>query len=265
MRHAVVATLATLAIVMSACASEPQGSHTDPDQVDAVEAPEEGACRVLTPSDAAKPVNATKTVACGERHTAETFSVTELPEDFEDAAHDDPSVGEYAHRHCSTRFRKFLGADASQALRTTLSWAWFRPSRSAWAEGARWIRCDVLGGHMESDSLTALPGTAEGLLSGRPKDRWLVCARGQSFASATKVPCSEGHNWRAVTTIKVGEPEDAYPGDAEVAERSDDFCESSVHAWLNYPADYEFAITWFGQEQWETGNRLSVCWAGTTE
>lgn len=265
MRHAVVALLATFAVLTSGCVSEPQGSNTDPDQVDAVEPPSEGVCRVLTPADATKPVNATQSVPCNERHTAETFLVTELPDDLADVTHDDSRVAETAHGTCGRRFRKFVGADASHSLRTTLSWAWFRPSRSAWDEGARWLRCDVIGGHVESESLSALPATTKGLLSGRPKDRWLVCAAGRSFKSAEKVPCSEGHHWRAATTIKVGEPEDPYPGDAEVARRTDSFCENSIHAWLNYPADYDFAITWFGQDQWEAGNRLSVCWARTTD
>lgn len=259
------AVVALVALVLSACASEPQGSNTDPAAVDAVEPPEEGTCRALTTADLTEPVNATRTVPCNDRHTAETYHVAELPKEFDDLTHDDPALGRFAYQRCSKQFRNYLGLDARQALRTILTWVWFRPSQQAWEDGARWIRCDVVGGHAESEKLRRLPGTTESLFAGRAKDEWVACASGRPFSSAEKVPCSEPHDWRAVTSIKVAEPEDPYPGDATVATRSDSFCESSVHAWLNYPDDFEFAVTWFGEQQWQAGNRFSVCWAQTTD
>lgn len=259
------AVAALVALVLTGCASEPQGSNTDPAAVDAVEPPEAGACRVLTTADLAQPVNATRTVPCNDRHTAETYHVAELPEKFDDLTHDDPALGRFAHQRCGKKLRKHLGVDASQALRTILTWAWFRPSQQAWGEGARWIRCDVVGGHADAEKLKNLPGTTKSMLAGRGKDEWMVCAAGRPFDAAEKVACSEPHDWRAVTTIKVAEPGDPYPGDATVATRSDSFCENSVRAWLGYPDDFEFAITWFGEQQWRAGNRLSVCWAQTKD
>ena len=41
----------------------------------------------------------------------------------------------------------------------------------------------------------------------------MACVEGPSVAGSTKIPCTEAHDWRAVTTIKLGEPADAYPGD----------------------------------------------------
>lgn len=260
-----VVAVVLAALVLAGCSTEPQGSNTDPAQVDAVEPPTNGACRALTPADVQKSANATRTVACSQRHTAETFHVAELGEEYDDLESGDPAVAAFANQRCTNRFLKHLGATESQALRTTLSWVWFRPSRRAWQDGARWIRCDVIGGHTTSDSFRPLPPTTEGLLAGRPDDRWVACADGKDFERAEKVPCSKEHDWRAVTAIKVGEPDAPYPGDEVVAARTDRFCESSVHAWLNYPADYEFGITWFEQSQWEAGNRLSVCWAKTSE
>ena len=43
---------------------------------DAVEVPETGVCRMLTPDDVAMPANATKTVGCDQEHTAETFAAS---------------------------------------------------------------------------------------------------------------------------------------------------------------------------------------------
>jgi hypothetical protein len=263
LRTRVVPLLAALALTLSACGDD-QGGNTDPDQVDAVEAPELGVCRVLTPEDVAAKSNATRTVDCDEPHTAETFAVGDLPEDLHDADYDSDELGAYAYRTCSEAFQAFLGADESLVMRTIVSWAWFRPSENAWDKGARWYRCDVIGGGEQSKRFVELPTTARGLLQGRPNDKWLVCVNGTSVHSAPKIPCTEVHNWRAVTTIKLGEPDDPYPGDRLVEVRTRDFCSRSVGAWLGYPKEYDFGYTWFHEGEWTAGNRRSVCWAKTT-
>ncbi|MCD4527178.1 septum formation family protein [Nocardioides sp. cx-173] len=265
-RLAPLATLGVLvALLLSACGEAAQGGDTDPDQVDSVEVPELGACRVLSPEDVAQASNATRTVDCTERHTAQTYAVGELPEEFEDVARDDPSLGEFAYRTCSAKFLKFLGADESMVMRTVVNWAWFRPSEKAWEDGARWYRCDVVGGGEQSDRFVTLPTTAEGLLLGRPQDRWMVCVAGQSVTGSPRTPCNEPHDWRAVSAIKLGEPEEPYPGDRVVEVKTRDFCSTAVGAWLNYPVNYDFAYTWFHEAEWEAGNRRSVCWAKTPD
>ncbi len=266
MRAVAVPLVALLAL--TACAtSEPQGKNPDPKQVDSTEVPELGACRLLTPEDVNdRPANATETVDCSAKHTAETFAIGELPAEFDDADYHDDDLGSYALEVCSQKFAKFVGAaDESYVLRASVTWAWFRPSEAAWEKGARWYRCDVVGGTTASTSYQALPETAEGLLLGRPDDRWFICADGPSVAESEKVPCSEPHTWRAVTTIKLGEPDDDYPGDRLVEVRSRDYCSRSISAWLNYPARYEFGFTFFNEAHWEAGNRRSVCWAQTSE
>ncbi len=268
MMHARAAVSVVLAafVLLTGCSSEPQGENVDPDQVDSTEVPKVGACRMLTPADVEQPANATRTVDCDEKHTAETFAVGELPDEFEEVGYNDGEVGDYAYRTCTKKFEKFLGAtDESLVLRTIVSWAWFRPSESAWDDGARWYRCDVVGGNAASETYRPLPQTAKGLLIGRPDDRWLVCAAGETVADGEKVPCAQDHDWRAATTIKLGEPEDSYPGDEVVASRTKAFCANSIKAWLNYPARFEYAYTHFHEAEWQAGNRRSVCWAKTSE
>ena len=159
----------------------------------------------------------------------------------------------------------FLGADESLVMRTVVSWAWFRPSEKAWEDGARWYRCDVVGGGDESTSYVDLPDDRQGpaAQAGRPLDG--VRQRRRRSTSSAKVPCTEDHNWRAVTTIKLGEPGEEYPGDRVVEVKSRDFCSESVGAWLNYPIDYDFGWTYFHEAEWEAGNRRSVCWAKTDQ
>ena len=224
-------------------------------------APELGACRRLTPADVARPSDDSAAVDCAGPHTAETFAIGQLPHQFQRAAYDDRALGGWAYGTCSRAFEAFLGADDSLVMRTVVSWAWFRPSEAAWQAGARWYRCDVVWGGEQSKQYVDLPTTAEGLLLGRPQDRWQVCADGPTVAGSVKVPCSEPHTWRAVTTIELGEAGEPYPGDRLVEVRSRDFCSRSVGAWLGYPVDYDFGFTWFHRAEWEAGNRRSVCWA----
>ena len=150
------------------------------------------------PTTSAQPSNTTKPVDCAEDHTAETIAVGALPDEFAEAAYDDQEVGAFAYRTCSKAFAEFVGADESLMMRTVLNWAWFRPSEADWSDGARWYRCDVVGGGEQSAAYVDLPESAEGILLGKPDDRWLVCADGESVSGAPKVPCSEPHNWRAV-------------------------------------------------------------------
>jgi len=259
---AVVAALA-LAVGLAGC-KEDLAPGVDPAQVDAVEAPELGACRVLTLDDIAQPSTATKVVDCTDAHTAMTYAVGSLPEELEDAAYDADELGAFAFERCTTKFAKLLGADESLAMRTVLTWAWFRPSEDAWDEGARWYRCDIVGGGDQTQELVDLPADVKGLMR-RPDDQWLVCAAGPTVAGSVKVPCAEPHDWRAVSTIKLGEPEDPYPGDGISEVTTRDYCSKSVGAWLGYPVDYDYGFTWFHEPEWIAGNRRSVCWAKTSQ
>jgi len=249
-----------LLLALSACS---QSKAEDEEvAVDAVEPPRLGACRVLTPEDVAESSNASDVVDCAEPHTAQTFAIGTIPDMV---AEDDSDLAAYIFKTCDRRFQAFLGGDDSLVMRSTLTWAWFRPSDDAWGKGARWYRCDVVGGGEQSKSYVNLPETARGLLLGTPDDRWMVCVDGPTVSGSVKIACSEPHTWRAVTTIKLGQPGDRYPGDRLVEVRTRDFCSDSVGAWMNYPVDYDFGYTYFHLAEWKAGNRRSICWARTDE
>lgn len=236
----------------------------DDDESDALTPPALGICRVLAAADLEKPTNVSAHIPCSEDHTAQTFATGELPAST-GAGYGDRRHGKYVHATCQKAFRTFLGADESLAMRSQLSWAWFRPSELGWDRGARWYRCDVVGGPADATRLRNLPTDAQGLFAKDQPDAWLTCAFGESVATSTKIPCTEKHTWRAVTTIKVGEPEDPYPGDRIVQVRSRDYCQDSVGGWLGYPPEYDFGYTWFREDRWAAGNRRSICWSKTTK
>lgn len=257
-RAAPVVLAAVLGLVLGAC-SAPLKPQTVADRATP---PKLGACYVLTPQDTGQPSNASAPVPCTQQHTAQTFAIGTLPastgKDYGSPAH-----GQWIYPTCEKAFEKFLGIDESLALRVQLSWAWFRPSQRGWDNGARWYRCDLVGGRADATSYAALPTTAEGLFHAKPPEQWLTCGQGPTVLQSKRVPCTEKHDWRAVTTIKLGQPADPYPGDRLVQVRSRDYCSDSVGAWMNYPVDYEFGYTWFHAAEWKAGNRRSVCWAKT--
>jgi len=228
--------------------------------------PDFGDCRVLTPDDLTTSTNSTDPVACSEPHTAETFLVSSFTGESADEDLDDKTLGAFAYDVCQAGFMSFLGGDESLVMRSTLTWAWYRPSEKGWKDGARWFRCDVIGGGEQSKEFVDLPETAKGVLLGRPDDRWLVCAAGPTVTGAVKIPCSEKHDWRAVSTVQLGKPDDPYPGDDVVEVTTREFCSDQVGAYLNYPVkDYDFGFTWFHEGEWKAGNRRSICWAKTDQ
>ena len=257
-------TLAVLLLVLAGCTTGP-GQGASSSRAERTP-PKLGACRELSPDDIAQSSNQTPAVACTKRHTAETFAVGAFPDTLTKGdAPDDRRLGAYVYDRCQKRFGEFLGGDESLVLRSTMTWAWFRPTKDAWADGAHWWRCDVVGGGEQSKTFVALPETAKGLLLGKPDDRWLVCVDGPSVSGSVKIPCSSAHTWRAVTTIVLGKGGASYPGDRLVEVRTRDFCSESVGAWLNYPVDYDYGYTWFHEAEWKAGNRRSICWAKTRQ
>jgi hypothetical protein len=262
LRRLLLAPAVALLVVALAGCTQSSGNAA---AVDAVKPPSLGACRMLTPADIQQSVNASPTVSCTKPHTAETFAVGSFPHRLSGGNINEKALGAYTYGQCQHRFQRFLGGDQSLVMRSTLTWAWFRPSETAWKKGAHWWRCDVVGGGEQSKSFVRLPKTTKGVLLGRPDDRWMICVNGPTVSGSVKIPCSRPHTWRAVTTIVLGKPGDSYPGDRVVQVRTRDFCSDSVGAWLNYPVDYHYGFTWFHQAEWSAGNRRSICWAQTKQ
>ncbi|GGF31841.1 hypothetical protein GCM10011519_01500 [Marmoricola endophyticus] len=271
-----IATTLALTVLLGACADGGDDDRIG-ERSAGTAAPKAGECRDLTAEDLAQSSDDTPVVACEEVHTAQTFAVGEFPDAVAAAGYDARVLGRYMYDTCGTAYLRFLGGDDSAALRSLFGWAWFRPSPSDWKAGKRWYRCDLVGGPgvaAGADSgakaeLTALPTTARGYLAGdpttSPHQEWTLCARGTTFKGSAKVPCSTDHDWRAVTTIKLGGPRDRWIGERLAQVRSSEYCSDSVRAYLKYPVeDFDYATTVLGQAEWQTGNRRSVCWARTT-
>ena len=258
LRTAITASIAA-GTLLSGCTAGGTGSSGDDTAL-----PKTGVCHRVEKVDA-EAVTAPE-VSCSSEHDAQTYYAGALAAALAETSYRSRAAEAAAATTCGAVFPDHLGTDLSTAMRSLVTWRVFWPSRKAWSDGARWFGCDVIGGPRAplSQDLAALPEDTEGLLADdRARERWLACVDGPSVSEGSKVPCTRAHDWRAVTTIKLGEPTADYLGDTEVVARTEDFCASSVKAWLGYPDDFEFGYTWFGKGAWEGGNRRSVCWAKT--
>ncbi len=245
-------------------ATPPKAPKVDRSAPAMKDAPQLGACRQIAPKDSAQKANTVDAVDCGDGHTAQTFVVGAFPEKVtRGTAYGSPSLGRFIYDECTDRFAKFVGGDESIVIRSLVSWVWFRPTQDQWNDGSRWFRCDIVGGTPDAARYLDLPRTGRGLFSRGPVDAWMQCVKGASITAAPATPCTRAHDWRAISTIKVGKPHETYPGDKIVAARSRDFCSDSVAAMQDYPPEFDFAYAWFHEAEWKTGNRRSVCWAKT--
>lgn len=255
------AVVAAMAVLVGCGSSVPEGA--DPEQIKATEPPAISQCRNLTREVMELPTDSTPTVDCSDPHNAETFASGTLPDRLLKVEYADPALDTWAAGKCFTALQEHLGASESILMRSVFTSVWFRPSEQAWADGARWWRCDLLAGGDRGQRFLDLPTSTTGLLGDALADKWMACTKGDDVNTSARVTCNKKHVWRAVTTIKVGEPTDPWPGAAAVEAKTKQYCSSSVGAWLGYPTDHHFAYTWFGEAEWASGIRRSVCWAKT--
>lgn len=250
-----VVTLPAL-LLLSACGGHNPSDTTKP--------PANGICRVLTIADLSARTNNSAPVACTSPHTAQTILVSTFPASVGTDYQAD-TVGAYAYRTCGPAFETYLGATDSSVMRVQLSWAWFGPTQDAWNRGARWFRCDAVGAPPNQSSITDIPANLKNLLTGFPPDQWLTCATGASFATRVDVSCALPHTWRAVTAVKLGQPDDPYPGDHLSEIRANNYCSDAIGAYFNYANTYEYGYTVFHAAEWKAVNRRAICWAKTSK
>ena len=156
------AACVVLLLALTGCTGNASSGEEKKPTAASTKAPELGACQLLTPEDINHDSNDSPAVACSEKHTAQTFAVGTFPDAVAAKGVGSSALGAYVFKRCKPAFRKFVGADDSLVLRSTLTWAWFRSSKAAWDAGAHHWRCDVVGGGDKSGTLLSLPGDREG-------------------------------------------------------------------------------------------------------
>lgn len=99
--------------------------------------PKIGGCYLLSSKEFDAPSPLTNPIPCSRTHNAETFWVAKWPLKLAPTRYTDDMIRTAAEKSCLAEWDFPEEADLNY-------WAYFFPSKSQWAKGARWLRCDAM-------------------------------------------------------------------------------------------------------------------------
>lgn len=224
-------------------------------------APREGVCSRLDYAEAVAPTARGRTVPCSRPHTAQTFLVGSL--DLVAGGHllavDSDRAQQQATETCRDAVDEHVGASPAAMRLTMVEPVWFTPSMDEAAQGADWVRCDVVavsGGRQ----VVELPEDSRGMLASEAgRSEYAMCGTAQPSADDfSRVVCSTPHSWRAVASVDL--PGAAYPSAEEAADVMESRCREIARERAEDPLEFTWAEERPTRDQWESGRRYGLCW-----
>ncbi|GAB3149261.1 hypothetical protein GCM10027290_35220 [Micromonospora sonneratiae] len=228
--------------------------------------PPVGACHDQAVFDETPSVRDFAPVDCAGNHRQETVHVGNYPGDSGQAPDMVSDEGRAAYAECDAKATEYVGAE----WRTGRLWlAVARPTREAWAGGARWFRCDLMevadvGGPREPESRS---GSLKGALAD-PSPLNLGCFKSKVTAgrldSLTPVDCTREHDTEFAGVWQA--PEMAYPAADKDWTRFYDECRKVVAGYVGVPADADLryrtgvVVRPGARTEWGYGNRGVRCY-----
>lgn len=240
----------------------PTSAHPEPEPPPA---PEVGECRALTYSDISLFASKDDPISCAREHTAYTFAVGKLPARvaFEGVEIQNDAVQSKAAQVCTSRFADFVGGDTDTRTLSRLTVTYFLPDQQGFDRGARWIRCDIVA-VQSPNSLAPLPEKLQGYLDDDSAlNDFGVCSRGEpGAADSVLVMCSQDHAYRAVSALRLGGADAAYPA-TSVVDDGQQRCESLIGKLLGVTGGFTYSWTFPSSGDWADGQRFGYCWNQT--
>ena len=99
--------------------------------------PKIGGCYLFSSKEFEAPSPLTNPIPCSKAHNAETFWVAKWPMKLAPTRYTDDMIHSAAEKTCLAEWDFPEEADLNY-------WAFFYPSKTQWAKGARWLRCDAM-------------------------------------------------------------------------------------------------------------------------
>lgn len=209
-------------------------------------APAVGECRDYGPDQFLSPHEESTPVDCGSDHTGLVVAVAVVPDEYALSATPDAELGAYASKTCRSAWRRTIGASHVQSHQIVYRGAWYVPTEAQLAQGARWLRCDVvaLGG---KDRLGTLP-RATPFVDGAIDRGDRICMDRKSYY----VSCAQPHAWisRGVITA----PKGRYSEKAQ-----DAFAGKRCLSTLKRSSDRRYRWVKVSKAAWKAGERHIVC------
>ena len=109
--------------------------------------PKIGGCYLFSSKEFEAPSPLTNPIPCSRTHNAETFWVAKWPLKLAPSRYTDDLIHSAAEKTCLAQWGFPEEADLNY-------WAYFFPSKSQWAKGARWLRCDAMVQVAETGTFT---------------------------------------------------------------------------------------------------------------
>ncbi len=226
-------------------------------------APRSDTCHELTFGQIGRYSNEATSVPCAKPHTSYTFAVKSLPGDvaFKGVEIGNDAVQEEASLQCRSAFASYVGGSAAVRSLSRLSVTYFLPSQADYDKGARWVRCDVIG-LQSSRVLADLPLRLKGFnTSDTALADFGLCSQGDPGSTdAMLVMCSQDHTYRALSALRLGATDAAYPGESVAMSEGQKRCDKLVSDTLGVSGGYSYAWTYPSADDWANGQRFGFCW-----
>jgi hypothetical protein len=265
-----LALLATVLVLSGCTSSAPRDPAEDPTPASSSAAsetpppdpgprPKVGECHALSFGQAVAVVGRTEPVACGRKHTAQTYFVGRL--DLETKAGfsrrvDSEAAQRQMRQACTTRLPRHLGIGPRELRLSMAQAVWFTPSPKRAEAGADWFRCDVVA-VAAPKQLLALPRQTKGWGDAPAA---AMCATAEPGTKAfRRVSCGARHTWRASSTVDLP-GKGRLPKQAEIADRMESTCRDAARSQADDPLDFTWSQESPTEEQWEAGQRYGICW-----
>ena len=239
----------------------PTATPTPPPTATDAPRPERGTCHRLTFDEVLSPTAAKPAFGCKQTHTAETYAVGTVANlaDGHLLAVDSRQVQRQVATTCPDALPDVVGGSLDDLRLSMLRPVWFTPTVEEYDAGSDWYRCDVVA-LAGADRLTRVRGSLTGVLdTAQGRDTYGMCGTaGPDDADFQRVPCAEGHSWRAFSAIAL--PQGDYPGRAAVASAGQEPCRDAASRVADDPLDYEWGFEGPDADQWAAGQTFIRCW-----
>jgi Septum formation len=232
-------------------------------------APVVGQCRgPLTSSILDAPSDPRPAVPCSGTHGTETFYVGTMDSSIPTWPGDDTdgALSREVDEACTARHLEYVGLTA--AREDTLppdrvqDFAYFIPTESDFAAGARWFRCDAVVQPVASGEATTVDGTLRSVYAKPLPVGYRLCEGTLNRLAA----CNEKHQIEYLASVQLPDVSD-YPaqrGDATVTQA----CRAPLLAALGLTterADLAFGYVLPSEDVWDAGLRSATCVAGAAD
>jgi hypothetical protein len=206
------------------------------------QAPKQGECYRMTPSQSRASVSSARPVGCKAEHNSVISYVGYLPRAVTPKT---PLAQRRAlgQRFCEPAYRRLVGGTLADRATSILTWTMFTPGQDQLERGARWLRCDVIA--RSGNQLIPLP-TGRPLLNQAVPEPMRIC----QDAAGIDISCSQPYAFRVAAVYRaVGE---AYPDPASYTPVARNRCRELMGAYGGY---------WQppSRDGWQAGDRFIRC------